>query len=155
MELKNAQFILYPLIHYDQSFIANLADKSLSSIIDLDKKDNGIIGEMKYERDLNKKNISELAKHILDLQDCREADGLSNSSPIMDWIGQNNTLTDMFRQAKNRQYLNNTIPEIASFLKQNFTCFSKTKLSTIESMLKNNNSSANDRPKQEKTININ
>jgi hypothetical protein len=73
---------------------------------------------------------------------------------IMNWEGQNNVLTDMFRQAKNRGYLTNSIPEIASFLKDNFSCFEKTKLSTIETQLKNNNSSANAIPKDEKRIKL-
>ena len=72
----------------------------------------------------------------------------------MNWEGQNNVLTDMFRQAKNRGYLTNSIPEIASFLKDNFSCFEKTKLSTIETQLKNNNSSANAIPKDEKRIKL-
>lgn len=73
---------------------------------------------------------------------------------ILNWEGQNNVLTDIFRQAKNRGYLVNSIPDIAIFLKENFSCFAKTKLSTIETQLKNNNSSANAIPKEEKRIKI-
>ncbi len=77
----------------------------------------------------------------------------SNNIP-MNWEGQNNVLTDMFRQAKNRGYLTNSIPEIAYFLKENFSCFDKTKLSTIETQLKNSSSSANSIPKEEKRIKL-
>lgn len=73
---------------------------------------------------------------------------------ILKWEGQSNVLTDMFRQAKNRGYLVNSIPDIAIFLKENFSCFAKTKLSTIETQLKNNNSSANAIPKEEKRIKL-
>lgn len=73
---------------------------------------------------------------------------------ILKWEGQSNVLTDMLRQAKNRGYLVNSIPDIAIFLKENFSCFAKTKLSTIETQLKNNNSSANAFPKEEKRIKI-
>ena len=72
----------------------------------------------------------------------------------MNWKGQNNVLTDMFRQAKNKGYLTNSIPDIAIFLKENFSCFANTKLSTIETQLKNNSSSANAFPKEEKRIKI-
>lgn len=72
----------------------------------------------------------------------------------MNWEGQNNVLTDMFRQAKNRGYLTNSLPDIAIFLKENFSCFANTKLSTIEGQLKNNSSSANAFPKEEKRIRI-
>lgn len=77
----------------------------------------------------------------------------SNNIP-MNWEGQNNVLTDMFRQAKNKGYLTNSIPDIALFLKENFSCFEKTKLSTIETQLKNNTSSANSIPKEEKRIRL-
>lgn len=73
---------------------------------------------------------------------------------ILNWEGQNNVLTDMFRQARNRGYLTNSIPEVAMFLKDNFSCFANTKLSTIEGQLKNNSSSANAFPKEEKRIKI-
>lgn len=69
-------------------------------------------------------------------------------------LRQNNVLTDMFRQAKNKGYLTNSIPDIAIFLKENFSCFANTKLSTIETQLKNNSSSANAFPKEEKRIKI-
>lgn len=73
---------------------------------------------------------------------------------LMNWKGQNNVLTDMFREAKNKGYLTNSIPDVALFLKTNFSCFNKTKLSTIEGLLKNNTSSANSIPKEEKRIKI-
>lgn len=73
---------------------------------------------------------------------------------ILNWEGQNNVLTDMFRQAKNRGYLTNSNPDIAMFLKENFTCFANTKLSTIEGQLRNNSSSANAFPREEKRIKI-
>lgn len=90
-----------------------------------------------------------------DLEQHKKVDeeNVSNSI-IMNWEGQNNVLTDMFRQAKNRGYLTNSIPDIASFLKENFSCFEKTKLSTIETQLKNNTSSANAIPKEEKRIKL-
>lgn len=77
-----------------------------------------------------------------------------NEKIVLNWEGQKNVLTDMFRQAKNKGYLTNSIPDIAIFLKDNFSCFSKTKLSTIEGQLKNNNSSANAIPKEEKRIKL-
>ena len=73
---------------------------------------------------------------------------INKNEVIMNWKGQNNVLTDMFRQAKNKGYLTNSLPDIAIFLKENFSCFANTKLSTIETQLKNNNSSANDYPKE-------
>lgn len=73
---------------------------------------------------------------------------------VLNWKGQSNVLTDIFRQAKNRGYLVNSIPDIAIFLKDNFSCFAKTKLSTIETQLKNNTSSANAIPKEEKRIKL-
>lgn len=85
-------------------------------------------------------------------KDYTEKDVVKGNRVMMNWEGQNNVLTDMFRQAKNRGYLTNSIPDIAMFLKENFTCFANTKLSTIETQLKNNNSSANPFPKEEKRI---
>ena len=79
---------------------------------------------------------------------------INKNEVIMNWKGQNNVLTDMFRQAKNKGYLTNSLPDIAIFLKENFSCFANTKLSTIETQLKNNNSSANAFPKEEKRIKI-
>ncbi|MFQ7265780.1 MAG: hypothetical protein ACLRPS_02680 [Paraprevotella clara] len=79
---------------------------------------------------------------------------IKRNGVIMNWKGQNNVLTDMFRQAKNKGYLINSIPDIALFLKENFSCFANTKLSTIETQLKNNSSSANAFPKEEKRIKI-
>lgn len=76
------------------------------------------------------------------------------SGVAMHWGGQSNVLTDMFRQAKNKGYLTNSLPDIAIFLKENFSCFANTKLSTIETQLKNNSSSANAFPKEEKRIKI-
>lgn len=87
-------------------------------------------------------------------KDYIEKDVVKGNRAMMNWEGQNNVLTDMFRQAKNRGYLTNSIPDIAMFLKENFTCFANTKLSTIETQLKNNNSSANTFPKEEKRIKI-
>lgn len=87
-------------------------------------------------------------------KDYTEKDVVKRNRVMMNWEGQNNVLTDMFRQAKNRGYLTNSIPDIAMFLKENFTCFANTKLSTIETQLKNNNSSANTFPKEEKRIKI-
>ena len=142
-------------IYYDQSFIDSLCPKPTDSFtISLEEQVSGSRAMIKYETDLSKKILSELSEYIFELQKSKNVNCLSNSPSTMTWNGQNNTLTDMFRQAKNKKYLNNTIPEIASFLKQHFTCFSETKLSTIENMLKNNNSSANSRPKSEKIINI-
>lgn len=74
--------------------------------------------------------------------------------PTLHWCGQKNVLTDIFRQAKNKNYITNSLPEIAQFLKSGFDCFANTKLSTIEGMLKNNNSSANAVPKEEKRIQV-
>lgn len=79
---------------------------------------------------------------------------IKKNGVTMNWEGQNNVLTDMFRQAKNKGYLTNSLPDIAIFLKENFSCFANTKLSTIETQLKNNNSSANAFPKEEKRIKI-
>lgn len=87
-------------------------------------------------------------------KDYIEEDVVKGNRVMMNWEGQNNVLTDMFRQAKNRGYLTNSIPDIAMFLKENFTCFVNTKLSTIETQLKNNNSSANTFPKEEKRIKL-
>lgn len=60
----------------------------------------------------------------------------------------------MFRQAKNKGYITNSLSEIAKFLKNGFDCYANTKLSTIEGTLKNNNSSANAVPKEEKRIQV-
>ena len=79
---------------------------------------------------------------------------IKKNGVTMNWEGQNNVLTDMFRQAKNKGYLTNSLPDIAIFLKENFSCFANTKLSTIETQRKNNNSSANAFPKEEKRIKI-
>ena len=73
---------------------------------------------------------------------------------VLNWIGQKNVLTDAFRQMKNKGYLTNSIPETANFLKTNFDCFKNTKQSTIEGMLKNNDSAPNAVPKEEKRIKI-
>lgn len=81
-------------------------------------------------------------------------DMIKGNKVVMNWEGQNNVLTDMFRQAKNKGYLTNSLPDIAIFLKENFSCFANTKLSTIETQLKNNSSSANAFPKEEKRIKI-
>lgn len=102
------------------------------------KSINDIIAMKELRRDLNQhKKVDE--------------EKISNSV-IMNWEGQNNVLTDMFRQAKNRGYLTNSIPDVALFLKENFSCFENTKQSTIEAQLKNNTSSANSVPKEEKRI---
>ena len=68
---------------------------------------------------------------------------------IIQWNEQHNVLTDIFRQLKqipNKEKepaIGNSIPEVALFLKENFSCFSETKLSTIEGMLKNNEANNN------------
>lgn len=87
-------------------------------------------------------------------KDNTKKDVVKGNRVMMNWEGQSNVLTDMFRQAKNRGYLLNSIPDIAIFLKENFTCFANTKLSTIETQLKNNTSSANAFPKEEKRIKV-
>ena len=51
---------------------------------------------------------------------------------------------------KNKGYLTNSIPDVALFLKTNFDCFRNVKQSTIEGMLKNNDSAPNAIPKEEK-----
>ena len=84
----------------------------------------------------------------------KEIENERRDAPPITWKGQNNVLTDAFREMKKRGYLTNSIPEIAVFLKTNFDCFKDTKHSTIETMLKNNNSSANSIPKEEKRIYI-
>lgn len=74
--------------------------------------------------------------------------------PTLHWGGQKNVLADIFRQSKNKGYITNSLPEIAQFLKSGFDCFANTQLSTIEGMLKNNSSSANAIPKEEKRIQV-
>lgn len=90
--------------------------------------------------------------HIAKEDEAKEL--IKKNGVTMNWEGQNNVLTDMFRQAKNKGYLTNSLPDIAIFLKENFSCFANTKLSTIETQLKNNSSSANAFPKEEKRIKI-
>lgn len=103
-----------------------------------------------YIRDFN-----DFVSRINDLnfKDKSEGDVLTNIHNLH-WVGQKNVLTDMFREAKNRGYITNSLPEITQFLKEGFDCFTNTKLSTIEGMLKNNNSSANAVPKEEKRIQV-
>lgn len=58
------------------------------------------------------------------------------------WNGQSNTLIHLFYQLKktngkdNRPLLNNTIEDIANFLKESFECFENTKVNTIMAQLK-------------------
>lgn len=103
-----------------------------------------------YIRDFNNfvSRINEL-----NFKDKSEVDILTNIHSLH-WTGQNNVLTDIFRQSKNKGYITNSLPEIAQFLKNGFDCFANTKLSTIEGMLKNNSSSANAIPKEEKRIQV-
>ncbi|WP_418569846.1 hypothetical protein [Parabacteroides johnsonii] len=89
----------------------------------------------------------------LNFKDKNEGDVLTNIY-CLHWTGQNNVLADMFRQAKNKGYITNSLSEIAQFLKNGFDCYANTKLSTIEGTLKNNNSSANAVPKEEKRIQV-
>ena len=84
----------------------------------------------------------------------RSEDDVQIKNLLLHWCGQKNVLTDMLRQAKNKDYITNSLPEIAQFLKNGFDCFANTKLSTIEGMLKNNSSSANERPMEGKRIQI-
>lgn len=62
---------------------------------------------------------------------------------IIQWNEQKNVLTDLFRQLKtitnknNEPIVTNSIPEIAIFLKENFSCYQNTKLDTIQTKLKN------------------
>ena len=72
----------------------------------------------------------------------------------LNWTGQKNVLTDAFRRMKNKGYLTNSIPDVANFLKSTFDCFENTKQSTIEGMLKNNDTAPNAIPKEEKRIDI-
>jgi len=68
---------------------------------------------------------------------------------IIQWNEQSNVLTDIFRQLKqltNKNHepiVGNSNEEIALFLKENFSCFENTKLSTIQTMLKNTEGNAN------------
>lgn len=61
---------------------------------------------------------------------------------IIQWNEDKKVITDIFKQLKaiyNKEgepVVGNSIPEIASFLKVNVSCFENTKLSTIETMLK-------------------
>ncbi|MES2138899.1 MAG: hypothetical protein V4511_04285 [Bacteroidota bacterium] len=79
-----------------------------------------------------------------------------NSHVIIKWNEQNNVLIDMIKQLKNiynkdnEPLIPNSCEEIAVFLKNNFDCFSDTKLSTITTQLKSNNA----RPKSNRVIDI-
>ena len=102
----------------------------------------------KYEADLptNDKKCVEEVEQI-------EHKNTLQTEPLS-WVGQKNVLTDTFRQMKNRGYLTNSIPDVALFLKTNFDCFRDVKQSTIEGMLKNNDSAPNAIPKEEKRIKL-
>lgn len=91
---------------------------------------------------------------LMTAKEKNENDDQCINMPTLHWCGQKNVLTDIFRQAKNKNYITNSLPEIAQFLKRGFDCFVNTKLSTIETMLKNNSSSANAIPKEEKRIQV-
>ena len=72
----------------------------------------------------------------------------------LNWTGQKNVLTDVFREMKNKGYLTNSNAEVAKFLRLNFDCFADIQQSTIERMLKNNYSDPNNTPREEKRITI-
>jgi hypothetical protein len=80
----------------------------------------------------------------------------TNSNIIVQWNEQSNVLTDIFKQLKtiynkdNEPLIPNSYEELAVFLQNNFSCFAKTKLATITTQLKNNNS----RPKTNRIIEI-
>lgn len=70
------------------------------------------------------------------------AEIITDKSFKLNWNGQSNVLIHVFYELKkakgkaNKPLLINTNDEIAVFLKENFTCFEKTKLNTIVSQLK-------------------
>jgi len=77
------------------------------------------------------------------------------------WNANHNVLYDLFRQLKNisgkdktNPLIPNSAEEVALFLKQSFTNFEKTKLSTITTQLKHNKDNPNERPMQGKRIEI-
>jgi len=78
---------------------------------------------------------------------------------IIQWNEQKNVLTDIFRQLKRitnkegKPIIGNSIEEIALFLRDNFSCFENTKLSTIQYTLKNSEFDLNT-PKTSRRINI-
>lgn len=88
--------------------------------------------------------------------DINRVDTRLNSNVIIKWNENSNVLTDVFRQLKNiydknkEPLIPNSYEELAVFLKNNFSCFSTTKISTIQTQLKNGNT----RPKSDRIIEI-
>jgi len=79
-----------------------------------------------------------------------------NDSIKLNWNAQKNVLIDIFRQLKKCKtstgelILTNSNTEVAIFLKNGFSCFEETKISTIEGVL-----DKTARPKDSKRIHIN
>ena len=72
---------------------------------------------------------------------------------------QNNVLIDLFKQLKTiyvdgKPLISNSNLEIATFLKESFTCFEKTKITTIEGVINRNPGMPNGRPRQDKRIEL-
>lgn len=102
----------------------------------------------------------ESTKKISDLLNSKkENDTFSqqtNNNIVIKWNEQSNVLTDIIKQLKtiynkdSEPLIANSYEEVAVFLKNNFSCFAETKLSTITTQLKNNNN----RPKSNRVIDI-
>ncbi|MFM2018898.1 MAG: hypothetical protein RL007_2554 [Bacteroidota bacterium] len=94
---------------------------------------------------IQSKELIDFCETILkDLERMAELEGDSVATKTtqgLSWNGDWFQLTDLFRVLKNKNIKNglnlisNTNLEIATFLKQNFMCFSKTEVRTIEAKL--------------------
>lgn len=67
----------------------------------------------------------------------------NNNKIVIQWNENKNVLTDIFRQLKQitnkegKPVIGNSLDDLAIFLRDNFSCFSNTELSTIHTSLKN------------------
>jgi hypothetical protein len=112
------------------------------------------------ERPVNQERKKRIEKWLTDKENefsnGNNIDTQSNSNVIITWNEQSNVLTDIFRQLKNiynkdrEPLIPNSYEELAVFLQKNFSCFSDTKLATIQTQLKKNDS----RPKTSRVIEI-
>lgn len=119
-------------------------DRDLFSLID-DFIYNSVLTDLEdIEETLNSSSRN------MDIEDAENKNFYNyNDRVIIQWNEQKNVLTDIFQQLKQirdkrgEHVIGNSVTEIALFLKQNFSCFNDSKLSTIEGMLKNRKQNPN------------
>lgn len=89
--------------------------------------------------------VKKQSEHFQEIDELDVNDHEVSGTIKLTWNGQNNALTDLFVQlmdmevqgARGRvKLVPNNLKEIAQFLKQSFTCFENTKVTTIETTLK-------------------